>query len=140
MQISYGPCPVTYSQTIHPPTRYLHNITYHVTGIINPFLPTKPILERWRKHCILSIKSSNKNPINRQQKLPSNGKTYHGSIAYYFFSKISMLATRKCALRLSNDPNSVGVRISGVKAIFTECYGFEHFINSTMPINPRTII
>ena len=44
MQISYGPCPVTYSQTIHPSTPYIHYITYHVTGIINPFLPTQPIL------------------------------------------------------------------------------------------------
>ena len=38
-----------------------------------------------------------------------------------------------------NDLNSFGVRISGVKAIFTECYGFEHFLTSNMPINPRTI-
>ena len=35
------------------------------------------------------------------------------------------------------DPNSAGVKISGAKAISTECYGFEHFHTSTMPINPR---
>ena len=39
------------------------------------------------------------------------------------------------------DPNSVGVIISCVKAIFTESvYGFIHFLTSTMPINPITII
>ena len=38
------------------------------------------------------------------------------------------------------EPKSVGVRVSGVKIIFTGCYGFEHFLTSTTPINPRTII
>ena len=30
------------------------------------------------------------------------------------------------------DPNSVGVRISGGKAIFTAWYGFEHFLTKPM--------
>ena len=38
------------------------------------------------------------------------------------------------------DPNSVGVGISGIKAIFAECHGFEHVLTSIMPIYPRTII
>ena len=59
--------------------------------------------------------------------------TFSSLILYAFQGVIELLAP--------TDPNSVGVRISCVKAIFEECYGFEHFLTSTtMPFNLRTVI
>ena len=34
----------------------------------------------------------------------------------------------------------LGLRISDAETIFTKCYGFEHFLTSTMPRNPNAII
>ena len=43
-------------------------------------------------------------------------------------------------LEAPTDPNSVGVRTSGVKTIFTKWYGFEHLLTSALSSNPKTII
>ena len=51
-----------------------------------------------------------------------------------------MVARYAVVLGAPTDPNSVGVRISCVKALFAVCYGFEHFLTSTMQINPIKII
>ena len=43
-------------------------------------------------------------------------------------------------VKAPTDPNSVGVRISGAKTIFSKYNGFEHFRTSTMPSQSKTII